>query len=88
VAGIVATTALPALTSAGTVDLVIRSAADQLTVYYSIDGAALTQVGATRAPAAVSTWFAGSAKAGIEVSNSGSGTTMSATFSRFSIVGS
>jgi hypothetical protein len=88
VAGIVATTPLPALTSAGTVDLVIRSAADQLTVYYSIDGAALTQVGVTRTPAAVSTWFAGSAKAGIEVSNSGSGTTMSATFSRFSIVGS
>ncbi|MDX6203038.1 MAG: hypothetical protein QOJ83_2538 [Frankiales bacterium] len=87
VAGIVATTTLPGLTTARTVDLVIRSAGHQLTVYYSLDGAALTQVGAARSPSAVSAWFSGSAKAGIEVSNSGSGTAFSATFSRFSIVG-
>jgi hypothetical protein len=60
---------------------------DQLNVWYSIDGGPLTQVGTVNAnPANVYGFFSRSAKAGILDSNSGTSTTLTATFSRFSIV--
>jgi hypothetical protein len=58
---------------------------DQLTVYYSIDGGPLVQVGTAKFPADVTGWFNRQSKAGILVSNSGSPTPISATFTRFAI---
>ncbi|BEP12378.1 hypothetical protein acdb102_06890 [Acidothermaceae bacterium B102] len=59
---------------------------DQLGVYYSIDGGPLTQLGTTfEYPANVPGFFSRSSKAGILDSNSGTPTTLTATFSRFSI---
>jgi hypothetical protein len=83
-------TVIPAgLASAHTLDLVIKSSNGQLTVYYSINGAALTQVGTAKAPLTPGNWFTSAAKAGIEVSNTGSPTppVITATFSSFAITG-
>jgi len=85
VAGTVGRVPLPAVGS--TLDLVIRGTAGTLTVYYSVDGAALVQVGSARTPAARSAWFSTASKAGIEVSNTGSASPITATFSRLSITG-
>ena len=104
VAGTVGSVSLPALTTASTLDLVIKGNTtvpdplpygdayhvsgyplDQLTVFYSLNGGALVQVGTVKRPADVTGWFSTSAKAGILDSNSGSPTPVTATFSRFSI---
>ncbi len=85
VAGIVATMALPALTTVSTLDLQLRSTSGQLTAWWSINGAAMQQIGTTKSPATPSAWFNASGKAGIEVSNSGSADAMSATFSTLAI---
>jgi hypothetical protein len=60
---------------------------DELTVWYSINGAALQQLGSTiEFPANVSGWFSRQAKAGILVANPGSGAgSITATFSSFSV---
>ncbi|MDX6204715.1 MAG: hypothetical protein QOF39_772 [Frankiales bacterium] len=84
-AGIVGTISVPGLTTANTLDLVIKAANQQLTVFYSLNGAALVQVGTGEAPAEVASWFGSAAKAGILVSNSGSTSSFVATFSSFSI---
>jgi hypothetical protein len=84
-AGIVGTVPMAALATVGTLDLVIRGHQKQLTVYYSLDGAPMVQIGTAKSPAAAATWFSASAKAGILVSNSGAKTAISATFSRFAI---
>ncbi|MGI4893931.1 MAG: OmpL47-type beta-barrel domain-containing protein [Janthinobacterium lividum] len=102
----IATTSLPGVTSATTVDLILRgntsvpdpvAAAsdpnkvrnyplDQLSMYYSVNGAAPVRVGtAPVSPADVSTWFSRSARAGILVSGGGSSTPYTATFTRFAI---
>jgi hypothetical protein len=83
--GTVQTVVLPALATASTVDLIIRASAGQLTVYYSINGATAVQVGTSKTPATPSAWFSTSAKAGIEVSNSGTTTPVTAIYSRFAI---
>jgi hypothetical protein len=85
---VVTTIPLSALTTANTLDLVIKSVAKQFTVFYSINGAALVQVGPAKSPATPSSWFSSAAKAGIEVSNSGTTTTFSAIFSQFALAGS
>jgi hypothetical protein len=104
VAGTVATVSLPAMTTASTLDLVIKGNTsvpdpipygdmyhvsgyplDELTVYYSVNGAALVQVGTVKMPANVTGWFSTAAKAGILDSNSGDTTPITATFSRFAI---
>ncbi|MDX6230942.1 MAG: hypothetical protein QOI76_4332 [Frankiales bacterium] len=104
VAGTVASVALPAMTTASTLDLVIRGNTtvpdplpygdtysvhgyplDQLTVFYSLNGAALVQVGSVRMPTDVTGWFSRRAKAGILDSNTGSSTAITATFAKFSI---
>jgi hypothetical protein len=76
---------LPGLTSASTLDLVIKGASKQLTVFYSLNGGALVQVGTAETVAQVGSWFTSTAKAGILVSNSGSTSTFTATFSSFAI---
>ena len=86
-AGIVGTVALPALTTASTLDLTIVGHAGQLTVSYSLNGAAPVAVGSARTPVATAAWFSPAAKAGILVSNSGSSTAITGTFSRLSITG-
>jgi hypothetical protein len=59
---------------------------DELTVWYSLNGGTLTQIGTTiEFPKNVSGWFSRSAKAGILVANPGTATSLTATFSRFSI---
>jgi hypothetical protein len=102
--GTVGSVSLPAITSASTLDLVIRGNTtvpdplpygdayhvsgyplDQVSVYYSINGGSLVQVGSVKMPANVTGWFSTAAKAGILVSNSGSTTPLTATFSKFSI---
>ncbi len=85
VAGVVDTISLPALTSATTVDLIIRARSHHLTVYYSLNGAAPVQVGTAKSPANASTWFAVAGKTGVLVSNSGSPTAITATFTRVTI---
>ncbi|MDX6256616.1 MAG: hypothetical protein QOJ11_2950 [Frankiales bacterium] len=105
VSGTVASVSLPAMTTASTLDLIIKGNGDvpdplpygdpygvhgfpldELTVYYSLDGAAPVQVGTTyKSPADVTGWFSRQAKAGILVSNSGSTTPISATFTKFAI---
>jgi hypothetical protein len=105
VSGTVASVPLPAMTTASTLDLIIKGNGDvpdplpygdpygvhgfpldELTVYYSLDGAAPVQVGTTyKSPADVTGWFSRQAKAGILVSNSGSTTPISATFTKFAI---
>ncbi|MDX6244759.1 MAG: hypothetical protein QOE76_2482 [Frankiales bacterium] len=104
VAGTVGSVALPAMTTASTLDLVIRGNTtvpdpvpygdtysvhgyplDELTVFYSLNGAALVQVGSVKMPANVTGWFSRQAKAGILDSNTGSSTAVTATFSKFSI---
>ena len=84
----VATVVPAGLAAAHTLDLVIKSANGQLTVYFSIDGAALTQVGTAKAPLTPGNWFTSAAKAGIEVSNTGSTTPITAIFSSFAIASS
>ncbi len=60
---------------------------DQLTVWYSIDGGTLTQIGPTiEMPKDVTGWFSRTAKAGILVASPGAGNPITATFSQFSIV--
>ncbi|BEP15324.1 hypothetical protein acdb102_36350 [Acidothermaceae bacterium B102] len=96
-----ATVAVPGLTTTSTLDLVIIGNTsvpdpatgklagfplDQLSVYYKIDGGALTSIGTVKTPADVVTWFSRMAKAGVLVSNAGSATPITATFSKFSIV--
>ena len=100
VASTVASVALPDLTTASTVDLIIVGNTsvpdpasggvsgfplDELTVFYSINGAAPVQVGTLKTPADVETWFSRMAKAGIEVSNANTTTPISATFAKFAI---
>ena len=100
VSGTVASVTLPAMTSASTLDLVIKGNGDmpvapvfnccmwpvaQLSVYYSLNGGPLVQVGTIKSPRDVTTWFSRQAKAGILVSNSGSTTPITATFSSFAI---
>jgi hypothetical protein len=104
VSGTVGSVALPAMTTASTLDLVIRGNTtvpdplpygdtyhvsgyplDELTVFYSLNGAALVQVGTIKMPANVTGWFSRQAKAGILDSNSGAATAITATFSKFSI---
>jgi hypothetical protein len=59
---------------------------DPVTVYYSINGGPLTQVGTiTLYPANVPGFFSRNAKAGILDSNSGTTSTLTATFSRFTL---
>ncbi|BEP16617.1 hypothetical protein acdb102_49280 [Acidothermaceae bacterium B102] len=83
----VATVTPTGLAAAHTLDLTIKSTNGQLTVYYSINGAALTQVGTAKTPLTPGNWFTSAAKAGIEVSNTGSTTPITATFSSFGITG-
>ncbi|BEP15882.1 hypothetical protein acdb102_41930 [Acidothermaceae bacterium B102] len=105
VSGTVATVAVPALTTATTLDLIIKGNTnvpdplpygdtygvhgfplDELTVYYSINGATPVQIGTTTEfPADVTTWFSRAAKAGILNSNTGTTTSITTTFSKFSI---
>lgn len=84
-AGIVGSVALSGLTSASTVDLVIKASERVLTAYYSLNGAALVQVGSAKTPAASANWFAAAGKAGVLVSNSGSSSSITATFSRLAV---
>jgi hypothetical protein len=99
------TSSVPALSSASTLDLIIKGNTqvpdpapsndpnllrgyplDQITAYYSINGATPVQIGTTAmSPADVSSWFSTVAKAGILVSNSGSTTPLTATFNQFQI---
>jgi hypothetical protein len=59
---------------------------DELSVWYSIDGGALTQIGSTiEMPQDVTGWFSRQAKAGILVASPGVGTPITATFSEFDI---
>jgi hypothetical protein len=81
----VGTVALPGLTSASTVDLVLKASGRQLTAYYSLNGAALVPVGVAKTPAAAANWFSPAAKAGVLVSNSGSSTSIAATWSRLAL---
>ena len=82
-------TVVPAgLASATTLDLIIKGSAHQLTVSYSINGAAAVPVGSSKLPITTATWFSSSSKAGIEVSNTGGTTPLTATFSSFAISGS
>jgi hypothetical protein len=100
VSGTVASVTLPAMTTASTLDLVIKGNGDmpvapvfnccmwpvaQLSVYYSLNGGPLVQVGTIKSPNDVTTWFSRSAKAGILVSNSGSVTPITATFAKFAV---
>jgi hypothetical protein len=105
VSGTVASVSLPAMTTASTLDLIIKGNAnvpdplpfgdtygvhsfplDELTVYYSLDGAAPVQVGTTyKAPNDVTGWFNRQSKAGILVSNSGAVSPITATFTKFAI---
>jgi hypothetical protein len=105
VSGTVASVPLPAMTTAGTLDLIIKGNSnvpdplpygdtygvhgfplDELTVYYSLDGAAPVQVGTVyKAPADVTGWFNRQSRAGILVSNSGSVNPITATFAKFTI---
>jgi Bacterial Ig-like domain/Glucose / Sorbosone dehydrogenase len=104
VSGTVASVTLPAMTTATTLDLVIKGNGnvpdplpygdtygvhsfplDELTVYYSLNGGALVQVGTTKFPADVTGWFNRMSKAGILVSNSGATTPITATFTKFTI---
>ena len=102
VAATVASVAVPALTTASKVDLLIVGNTsvpdpasgklagfplDQLTVYYSVDGGDPIQVGTVKTPKDVVSWFSRMSKAGILVANPGSGAgPITATFSKFSIV--
>ena len=82
--GTVGSVSLPAMTTASTLDLVIRGNTnvpdpipygdtygvhgfplDQVSVFYSLNGGALTQVGSVKMPADVTGWFSKQAKAGI-----------------------
>ena len=102
--GTVGSVSLPAMTTASTLDLVIRGNTtvpdpipygdtygvsgfplDQVSVFYSLNGGSLVQVGSVKMPADVTGWFSPQAKAGILTSNSGAATPVTATFSRFSI---
>ena len=85
VAGVVDTIAVPALTTATTLDLTIRARSHQLTVLYSLNGAPKTQVGTTKTPADVASWFAPPARPASSMSNSGSPTSITATFNRLAI---
>lgn len=59
---------------------------DQLTVWYSINGGPLTQIGGTiEMPQDVTGWFSRQAKAGILVASPGAGAPITATFSDFDI---
>ncbi|BEP15492.1 hypothetical protein acdb102_38030 [Acidothermaceae bacterium B102] len=58
---------------------------DQVSVFYSLNGGALVQVGSVKMPADVTGWFSKQAKAGILASNSGTTSPITATFSKFSI---
>jgi hypothetical protein len=58
---------------------------DEVSAAYSIDGAAPVPIGQMKAPAAVTSWFSASAKAGILVSGAGSQTPVTATFTSFAI---
>ncbi|MDX6228899.1 MAG: hypothetical protein QOI76_2289, partial [Frankiales bacterium] len=96
----VATVAVPGLATASTVDLVIvgntsvpdpatgsahNFPLDELTVYYRLNGGSPVQVGTVKRPADVVNWFSRMSKAGVLVSNAGSVTPITATFSKFSI---
>ena len=104
VAATVGSVSLPAMTTASTLDLVIRGNTTvpdplpygdtygvhgfplgEVTVYYSLNGGALVQVGTVKMPADVTGWFSTAAKAGILDSNSGTPTPVTATFSKFTI---
>ncbi|MDX6255800.1 MAG: hypothetical protein QOJ11_2134 [Frankiales bacterium] len=106
VGGTVTSVAPTGLTTASTLDLVIKGNTtvpdpvpygdeygvhgfplDQLTVWYSINGGTLTQIGPTiKSPANVTGWFSRTAKAGILVANPGpSAPPITATFSKFAI---
>ncbi|MBA3906164.1 MAG: hypothetical protein H0X35_05675 [Pseudonocardiales bacterium] len=100
VAGTVASVAVPGLTSASTIDLVIVGNTsvpdpatgkladwplDQVKVYYRLDGGALVQVGTTKTPADVISWFSRMSKAGILVANPNTATPFTATFSKFAV---
>jgi hypothetical protein len=105
VGGTVTSTSPANLTSASTLDLVIKGNTqvpdplpygdqyhvsgyplDELTVWYSINGAPLTQIGTTiEFPANVTSWFSRQAKAGILVASPSSATPITATFNSFSI---
>ena len=57
----------------------------EVTVFYSLNGGALVQVGTMQMPTDVTGWFSARAKAGILTSNSGSASPITATFSKFAI---
>jgi hypothetical protein len=99
-ASTVATVAVPGLTTSSTLDLIIvgntsvpdpvtgtghNFPLDQVSVFYSLNGGAPVAVGTVKRPADVVSWFSRMAKAGILVSNAGSTTPITATFSKFSI---
>jgi hypothetical protein len=105
-AGTVSSVVVPAVSSASTLDLIIKASTqvpdatptsndpniihgyplDQITAYYSINGATPVQIGSTAvSPADVTSWFSTVAKAGIVVSNSGSSTPITETFNQFQI---
>lgn len=82
-------TVIPAgLASATTLDLIIKGTAGKLTVAYSINGAAAVPVGVSKSPVTSALWFSNAAKAGIEVSNTGGATPITATYSSFVVSGS
>jgi hypothetical protein len=104
VASTIGSVALPALTTASTLDLVIRGNTNvpdplpygdtygvhgyplgEVTVYYSLNGAGLVQVGTMKMPTDVTGWFSKQAKAGILTSNSGAASSITATFSKFAV---
>jgi hypothetical protein len=99
------TVALPAVSTASTIDLIIKGnytlpdpvpygdtygvhgyPLSELTAYYSINGGTPVQIGTGYyQPGDVTGWFSRMAKAGIVVSNSGSATPISPTFTKFGI---
>jgi hypothetical protein len=83
----ITTISLPALTTASTLDLVIRARSQALSVYYSLNGGALVQVGPpmTVQAADAASWFASAAKTGILTSNSNALTPITATFRRLTV---
>ena len=102
-ASTVATVAVPALTTASTVDLMLIGNTsspdpatgklagwplDHIQAAYSINGGAPIAVGTFKVPADVISWFSRMSKAGILVANPGTTTPITATFSDFSIVNS
>ncbi len=79
-------TSVPDPTPAGSDPNKVRNyPLDELTAYYSLDGAAPVQLGPVERPADVMRWFSTSAKAGVLVSGAGNGPAFTTTFTRFSI---